>query len=65
MLVAEAHCAPGAFRLSIEGHADDPAVCAAVTAFEQTAMIWLEQLAEQRGDDIQFTYFPTLEVSPS
>lgn len=45
----------GEWQLSITGHAD-MSVCAAVTAMEQTVAIWLEQLAELRPDDIQFTF---------
>ena len=45
----------GEWQLSISGHAE-PSVCAAVTAMEQAMAIWLEQLAELRPDDIQFTF---------
>ena len=50
----------GAFVLKIDGHAD-PSVCAAVTAFEQSSLIWLEQLALLAPGDVTFTLITTSE----
>lgn len=56
MIRAHVEVAPGAFRLTIDGHAegDDP-TCAAVTALEQTITIMLEQLSTLAPHQVEFT----------
>lgn len=55
MIKATASFAPGAFRLDIEGHAEDETICAAVTAMQQTVLILLEQFAAMRPGQIELT----------
>lgn len=64
MVTVRVDMAPGAYRLTIEGHANaDDATCAAVTALEQAFAITLEQLASMRPDQIEFKIY-ALEALP-
>lgn len=62
MIRARYAIAPGGFRLEVDGHADTDA-CAAVTALQQTVLIFLEQLAGLRPDQIELTVTP-MEALP-
>lgn len=50
--VVEGH---GHWQLTVTGHADE-AVCAAVTAVQQSTAIFLEQLAELRPEELSITF---------
>lgn len=53
MIRVQAVLADGRFRLDVdghEGHAEEGRVCAAVSAITQTALLGLEQIAQQHPD---------------
>jgi len=58
MITIRADLGPGRFRLYVDGH-DTPgsggAVCAAVSAITQTALLGLDQIAGQHPTDITVT----------
>lgn len=68
MVVVDARMADGAFALTVEGHADaagSDALCACITAWEQAALMFFEQLSFARPDQVQFTFHPHMEAIPS
>jgi uncharacterized protein YsxB (DUF464 family) len=58
VITIRANLGPGRFQLDVDGH-DQPgsggAVCAAVSAITQTALLGLEQMAGQHPSDITIT----------
>lgn len=65
MVEVRAEMGDGAFRLTVDGHADTDDLCAYITAFEQTALMFFEQLSTNRPDQVQFTFQPHMEGIPS